>query len=128
MHALFIALGGAAGAVVRYGLGSWVQGSSDRFPWGTFTVNVLGCFLVGCAIRYLHVTSASTELRAFVTVGLLGGFTTFSTYSYETVILLRDGAWLRAGAFSIGSLGLGLLAVVLGLAVTGAWAGSGPGG
>lgn len=115
---LYIAAGGAAGALARYGLGGWVQASmGDRFPWGTFVVNGAGSLLIGFALRYLEGVPASPELRALVTVGLLGAFTTFSTYTYETVALLRDRAWLRAALYSLGSLGLGLAAVGAGLAL-----------
>lgn len=115
---LYIAAGGAAGALARYGLGGWVHGwMGDRFPWGTFVVNGTGSLLIGFALRYLEGVPASPELRALVTVGLLGAFTTFSTYTYETVALLRDRAWLRAALYSLGSLGFGLAAVGAGLAL-----------
>lgn len=116
MMTLYIAAGGAVGALARYGLGGWVHAwAGARFPWGTFVVNAVGSLLIGFALRYLESVPASAEVRALVTVGLLGAFTTFSTYTYETVALLRDRAWLRAGLYSLGSLGLGLAAVGVGL-------------
>ncbi|MEJ2187684.1 MAG: fluoride efflux transporter CrcB [Gemmatimonadota bacterium] len=116
MILLYIAVGGAMGAVARYGLGGWVQArTGSSFPWGTLVVNVLGALLIGFGLRYLEAVRLSSEVRALVLVGLLGAFTTFSTFSYETVALLEDGEWLRAGAYAFGSLVLGLLAVGAGL-------------
>jgi CrcB protein len=118
MMLLSIAAGGAAGALARYGLGGWLQGWAGAWlPWGTFGVNALGSLLIGFALRYLEGVPASPEVRALVAIGLLGAFTTFSTYAYETVALLREGAWLRAGLYSLGSLAFGLVAVALGLGV-----------
>jgi CrcB protein len=116
MILLYIALGGAVGAVARYGVGGWVQARTGfGFPWGTLAVNVLGALLIGFALRYLEAVRLSAEVRALVIIGMLGAFTTFSTFSYETVALLQDGEWLRAGAYAFGSLVLGLVAVVVGL-------------
>jgi CrcB protein len=83
-------------------------------PWGTFLVNALGSLLIGLSLRLLEGLTSSVEIRALVTIGLLGAFTTFSTYAYETVALARDGAWGRAGLYAFGSLAVGVLAVVVG--------------
>lgn len=113
---LYIALGGAVGAMARYGLSGWVQDRSGfQFPWGTLTVNILGSVLIGVSLRYLEASAAPVEVRAVVTVGLLGAFTTFSTFSYETVALLEDGAFARAFGYSMGSLLLGIVAVYAGM-------------
>lgn len=118
MGILAVASGGALGAVARYAASGWVQGATAGFfPWGTFAVNVTGSFVLGFAVVWLHATVASPEARQFVTIGMLGSFTTFSTYSYETVEMLRDGAWLRAGGYALGSLLLGLAAVAAGAAL-----------
>ncbi len=114
---LYIAVGGAVGAMARYGLGGWVQDRAGfQFPWGTLVVNLLGCLLIGFFMRYVESARLSPELRAMVTVGLLGAFTTFSTFSYETVALLEEGVWARAALYSFGSLLLGVIAVYTGLA------------
>lgn len=119
MILLYIALGGAVGALARYGLGGWVQGRTGfGFPLGTLVVNVLGCLLIGFALRYLEAVRLAPEVRALVGVGVLGAFTTFSTFGYETVALLEDGAWVRAAAYALGSLALGLTAVYLGMALS----------
>jgi CrcB protein len=117
---LYIAAGGAVGAVARYGLAGWVQDRAGfHFPWGTLLVNVLGSVLIGVALRYLEAAPASAEVRALVTVGLLGAFTTFSTFTYETVALIEDGAFGRAAAYSLGSVLLGVLAVYGGISAAG---------
>ncbi len=117
MTVVVVALGGALGAVSRYLLGSWIQAMSDgSFPWGTWTVDVLGSLLLGFAMVWLTETLASAELRLFVAMGFLGSFTTFSTFSFETVELVREGLWMRAGIYSLGSLAAGIFAVIAGAA------------
>jgi CrcB protein len=115
----FIALGGAAGSVARYLLGTAIQRHGGvGFPLGTLAVNVSGSFLVGVLMRYAIATPAiSPEVRALLTVGLCGGYTTFSTFTYETVALLEDGDWRRAGWYVVLSVAVSLAATVLGLLV-----------
>ena len=118
MSLLAVASGGAFGAVSRYLTSGWVQQlAGGFFPWGTFAVNVAGSLLLGFALIWLQNTVVSAEMRELVTIGFLGSFTTFSTFSYETVAMLRDGEWWRAGGYAAGSVALGLLAVVLGAAL-----------
>jgi CrcB protein len=120
MVPLYIAAGGAAGTVLRYALEGWVHTwAGPRFPWGTFSVNIIGSLLIGFSIRWLDAIPASPEMRGLITIGLLGGFTTFSTYTYETMAMVRDGERLRAALYSLGSLGVGLTAVGIGLAFAG---------
>lgn len=117
---LAVASGGALGAVARYLGAGWVQDlTGGFFPWGTFLVNAAGCFLLGFSLVWLQSTIVSTEVRNLVTIGFLGSFTTFSTFSYETVAMLRDGEWWRAGGYTLGSVALGLVAVVAGGALAG---------
>ena len=112
---LYVALGGALGAVLRYGVTGWVQGwTAGPFPWGTMTVNVVGSLLLGFAAAWLEAAATGPGVRQFAAIGLLGAFTTFSTYSLEAVALLRDGDLWAAGGYVFGSLGAGLLAAVLG--------------
>jgi len=114
----YVALGGALGAVARYGISGWVYDRmGETFPWGTVVVNVLGCLALGAVVRWLQVSAVPPEIRPFLTIGLLGAFTTFSTFSYETVALLQEGQWLRAGLYVGGSVALGLIAMVVGMAV-----------
>jgi CrcB protein len=115
-----IALGSAFGGVLRYLAGAAVHAWLARtFPWGTLGVNVVGSIAIGFAWVLLAARGQDAELaRAFVIVGLLGGFTTFSSFSMETVLLAEQHGYARAGAYVVAS-------VVLCLA--GAWAGAGVG-
>jgi CrcB protein len=113
---LLIALGGAAGSVLRYLLGRVVQGtSSSGFPIGTMVVNVSGCFLIGIFVRQFMNMQLSPELRALLIVGFCGGFTTFSTFSAETIGLIEGGEYARASTYVALSVGLCLLATLGGM-------------
>jgi len=113
---LAIAVAGALGALARYGFAGLVQRwAGARFPVGTLAVNVAGCFLIGLLATYsLERWSISPTARTALLVGFLGAFTTFSTFSYETLALLREGALWRAGL----NVGLSLL-----LCLAATWAG-----
>ncbi|MCC7475456.1 MAG: fluoride efflux transporter CrcB [Pirellulales bacterium] len=115
---LFIAGGGALGSLLRYALHGWVQRSSGSgtFPIGTLAVNVLGCFLIGLITAFVTRPSAliAEEYRLGLTVGLLGGFTTFSAFGLETFILGTTQKLGYALLNIVLSCGLGLLAVWLG--------------
>ena len=126
MTLAYVALGGALGALARYGISGWVYDRmGENFPWGTLVVNVVGCLALGLVIRWLQVSALSPEVRPFLTIGVLGAFTTFSTFSYETVALLQDGQWFRAGLYMGGSVALGLIAMVAGMALATAFARAG---
>ncbi|MFL5402316.1 MAG: fluoride efflux transporter CrcB [Gemmatimonadales bacterium] len=88
------------------------------FPAGTLLINISGSLLLGTIIRYAGETSTLTpELRALLAIGLCGGYTTFSSFSYETVALLEDGEWTRAALYVAGSVVLSLAATLLGFAL-----------
>lgn len=92
MNLLFIAAGGALGALLRYGVSGWVyRFTSGDFPWGTIAVNLSGCFLIGFLWESAQRVTISPEIRSLIFIGFLGAFTTFSTFGLETVNLLRDG-------------------------------------
>ncbi len=112
-----IAIAGAAGALARYGLEGFVsRRTAGGFPWGTFTVNVTGAFVLGFVFTLLtEQLTTAPWLRSAVTIGFLGAYTTFSTLSLETYRLLEDGALATAAANALGSLAAGLLAVYLGV-------------
>lgn len=117
MTALAVAVGGALGALARYTATGWVRAAAGTaFPWGTLAVNTVGSFLLGLAMVWLPSRLGDTDFRPFLTVGLLGSFTTFSTFSYEAVELAQSGEWWRAGAYTGGSVAIGVLAVLLGAA------------
>ena len=115
---LIVGLGSALGGMARYGCSLWVARLvGGSFPWGTIFVNITGSFVIGF---YFTLTAtggrllASSDWRAFVTIGLCGGYTTFSSFSLQTLTLLRDGQWLYAGLNVFGSLASCLVAVWLG--------------
>jgi len=95
-----IACCGAVGCLARYWLSGWIYQLSGRgFPWGTLAVNVAGAFCIGLIMEFsIRSTLVSPTLRTGIAIGFLGGFTTFSTFSYETFRLLEDGDFLKAAA------------------------------
>lgn len=93
MHSLIVFVSGGLGAVARYVLGGWVASLSPAFPWGTLTVNVLGSFLISMVMQVALAGGMSAEMRLALTTGLLGGFTTYSTFNYETLRAFEQGAW-----------------------------------
>ena len=106
-----VAIGAALGGVARYYVSSAVQHCvGATFPWGTLLINVTGSLLLGFIVRYALATTVSAEIRLLLTTGFCGGYTTFSTYSFETVTLLEDGQYLRGGAYAVGSMVLALAA------------------
>lgn len=116
---LLVALGGAIGASARYLFGMWLQMRlGSDFPWGTFVINVTGSFLIGLVLGLVNAGTLSAEARLFLAVGVLGGYTTFSSFSYETLELLGDGN-IQAFLFNaLGQLVAGLLAVYLGIVLS----------
>ncbi len=114
---LAVAAGGAIGASMRWLLAGAIQRTTgSAFPWGTFAVNALGSFLLGFLFVYLIERSTAGELlRLMLTVGLLGAFTTFSTYSLESVRLLEQGAYGFAAANVLGQVIVCLLLTWIGV-------------
>ena len=120
MSILFVAFGGALGSVSRYLLGTWIQSVSKSidFPFGTLTVNLIGCFVIGFLSQLAEARGVFTsESRALVFVGVLGGFTTFSSFGNDTINLVRDGEMFNALANVGANVILGLLLVWLGRTV-----------
>ena len=111
-----VAVGAAAGGVSRYYLSLAVHARTGAaFPWGTLVVNVTGSLLLGFLMRYALATpSLSAEMRLLVTTGFCGGYTTFSTFSYETAMLLEDGQYERAATYALGSVLVALIATACG--------------
>ena len=116
---LWIAIGSALGGMARY----WCTGVAAQlfgqtFPWGTLLINILGSFVIGFFValtspeigRYV----VDPNIRAFVTVGICGGYTTFSAFSLQTMVLMQEGEWLQASGYILGSVALCLLAVWIG--------------
>ena len=114
---LWVALGGAIGSAARYGVNVWSgRMFGSEFPWHTLIVNVLGCFVMGALTEMmalkLHV---GHEARAFLTTGILGGFTTFSAFSLDFAYLVERKQAVAAGGFALASVVISLLAVFAGM-------------
>lgn len=114
---LAVAGGGAAGSLARYVIGAAVQGrAGSGFPVGTLVVNITGSLLLGFLMRLLLDSSlASPTVRLMLTTGFCGGYTTFSTFTYETARLIEDGEYERAGLYVALSLALSMAAMFVGL-------------
>lgn len=119
MKVLLVAIGGSLGSVARYVLDGFVyQFAPATFPYGTFVVNVTGCLLFGLLMGAAEDRLAvGTAARTFLLIGLLGGFTTFSSLSFETLQLLRGGEWLRGTGNMVGQMVAGLVAMWAGMTV-----------
>jgi CrcB protein len=119
IQALLVAFGGAIGSVLRYYVGQWtLRLMGPAFPWGTLTVNVVGCFVIGVFAELIaRKFNASTELRLLLITGFLGGFTTFSAFSLDAISLFERGEAVAGGIYIAASVGLSMAAVIAGLAV-----------
>ena len=116
MSLLYVALGGAIGASARYLVSGWMGAwLGPGFPWGTFFANVSGSFLIGVVLVLVEGGSLPAGARPFLAVGILGGYTTFSSFSYESLGLLTDTGLLLMLLNTLGQLALGLIFVYLGV-------------
>jgi fluoride exporter len=103
--AVWAGLGGALGALARFAAGGWVATwAGAGFPWATFIINASGSLVLGCLARLFAGIGGRARMRAFTTVGLCGGFTTFSTFDLETYALLKHGRYALAAIYSSGSV------------------------
>jgi len=115
--ASFVAVGGAVGSVARWLIQTWTAARfGPGFPWGTLGINILGSFLIGlvAAFALTGAFGISSDARVFLAVGICGGFTTFSSFSLETLGLLQRGQPLLAGAYILTSVVVGLAASAAG--------------
>lgn len=116
LNVLLVALGGGLGAAGRYGVSLAAPARVGEWPFATFTINVAGSLLIGILGGWLATKGeASEQLRLLLGVGILGGFTTFSAFSLETMRMIERNDWLGASTYSIGSVLAGLAAVAIGL-------------
>ncbi|NWK72874.1 fluoride efflux transporter CrcB [Acinetobacter sp. SwsAc6] len=115
MNWLLVALGGAIGASLRYGTGLWLYKPSGLFPWSTWVINLLGCFIAGIFFALTQKYPVlQQETRLFVMVGILGGFTTFSSFGLETFQLLKQAQTSIALLYVGSSVVLGVVLLALG--------------
>lgn len=113
---LMIGIGGFIGTISRYLISVLIQNKFlSTYPWGTFTVNIMGCFLIGIIYALSDKGNFSVEWRLFLATGIMGGFTTFSSFSNETVSMLRDAQYGNALLYVGSSVLLGLLATFCGI-------------
>lgn len=113
---IVVGLGGFIGANARYIVGDWVKSRwGADFPYGTFLINITGCFILGIFGTLLQRYAWNDNLRLLVAVGFVGAYTTFSTFEYESLQLITDGAWGKALLNLIGSVVLGFMAAYLGV-------------
>lgn len=119
MRIIFLIVFGALGTLARYGLDGWIQYRvGSVFPAGTLTINLLGCLFLGLIgqFGFNHIT-VSPDLRIGLTIGLMGGFTTFSTFGWDTVRMLEEGEWTKASLYVGVSVLGGLIAMIVGMRV-----------
>ena len=113
----YVALGAAVGGVARYALTAFLQQrAGPGFPVATLVINISGSLVLGFLMRSALGSGAmSPELRALLTTGFCGGYTTFSTFSYETILLLEDGEYGRAGLYVLASVVIALVCTIAGM-------------
>lgn len=112
---LFVALGGALGSLLRFGIGIWLKPEYHAaFPIHTLLINTVGCLIIGCVFALLQTNNEQLTLQYFLVTGILGGFTTFSSYTMETVYLYQQGEFLRASSYVLLSNVLGIGSAALG--------------
>ena len=125
MHILAVAIGGALGASARYLVTGLPGFAGQRFPWGILIVNLVGCFLIGLVMQHTTTRVGGDDtLRIFVVVGFLGALTTFSTFGYDTLMLMRAGEMGLAALNVLANVVLGIGLVALGWQVGKWWLGS----
>ncbi len=116
LNVVLVALGGGLGAASRFGVSLAVPARADAWPLATFSINVAGSFLIGLLAGWLTTRGDAAEpWRLFLGVGVLGGFTTFSAYSLETMRMIERSDWIGAASYAIGSVVAGLIAVAIGM-------------
>ena len=116
---LLIGTGSFIGGVSRYLLSQWIQPKSlNAFPWGTLSVNLIGCLLIGIIFGLAEKGNISNEVRLFMATGVLGGFTTFSAFSNESVVMLHNGQSTNAFIYILISVIVGIMATILGVLAT----------
>jgi fluoride exporter len=110
-----VMLGGFLGAIIRFRIGEWIQ-TDNGFPMGTLLINLLGCFLLGWFLTFITIRkNINPQLTLFIGTGSIGSFTTFSTFSVETILLIRNGHMVYSALYVLISITFGVLLAYLGL-------------
>ena len=118
-HILLVFLGGGIGSAIRYAIGNFFNATSKGFPWGTFSVNIIGSLLIGVFMGLALKNSNFSENQTLLLVtGLCGGFTTFSAFAYENQQFLKEGDLTSFTIYTLGSISLGIISVFLGLVIS----------
>ncbi|KLU63051.1 putative fluoride ion transporter CrcB [Peptococcaceae bacterium CEB3] len=117
LNILAIALGGALGAMSRYGLGVFISNRwNQSFPLGTFIINISGAFLLGFLnVLFIERLTVSPAVRLGIGIGFIGAYTTFSTFSFEAITLLENGSFFTAGLYTVLSIAVGFIGTALGV-------------
>ena len=116
MTYFWVFIGGGLGSLCRFGVGIWLN-RGGVYPWGTLVANGLSCIILGMLVALVSKQGLSVELRMLLVTGFCGGFSTFSTFSYELVQMLRQANYLLAGSYLLGSVLFGLIAILLGMKI-----------
>ena len=116
---LIVFIGGGIGTVLRYLLSKLIPYSGNGFPWNTFGTNLIGCFMIGILTSYFlrNLSNDQSDIVLFATIGLCGGFTTFSTYAYENLNLIKSEDHLNFLIYTLISVILGIIMVYLGMII-----------
>ena len=114
---LLVGTGSFFGGIARYLVSLGMKGMGSTFPWATMTANIVGCLLIGLLWATFNRVNASSQLNLLLIVGFCGGFTTFSTFSKESLCLLQAGNYSTFILYALGSVVLGIVAVALGYAL-----------
>lgn len=118
-YVFLVGIGGLLGSIARYLAASFLTKTiPSAFPYGTFAVNIIGCLIIGIIFGLSEKFNWLPEWRLFLATGVCGGFTTFSSFAYENILLLQDKDYLTFASYSILSFALGLIATFIGLALT----------